>query len=219
MTEGEKVPVGITDIEGGLVALAAARDRPEAYCGLLLVSTPGRPLGEILREQLSANPANTPILDQALAAIDVLEKGERVDAADLMAAARIPDTRQRLRQYPHELSGGLCQRISIALALAARPRVLIADEPTTALDMTVQAQILDLIDAVRDQRGMAVILVSHDLAVICELAHRVLVMQDGRAIETADLADLFEAPREPYTRRLVSLARARQDGHRRMARG
>ena len=141
------------------------------------------------------------------------------EAADLMDAVRVPDARQRLRQYPHELSGGLCQRISVALALAARPRVLIADEPTTALDMTVQAQILDLIDAVRDERGMAVILVSHDLAVICELAHRVLVMQAGRAIETADLCDLFEAPRMPYTRRLVGLARARQDGHGRMAGG
>ena len=146
-------------------------------------------------------------------------RGRRAEATDLMDAVRVPDARQRLRQYPHELSGGLCQRISVALALAARPRVLIADEPTTALDMTVQAQILDLIDSVRDERGMAVILVSHDLAVICELAHRVLVMQAGRAIETADLCDLFEAPRMPYTRRLVGLARVRQDGHGRMAGG
>ncbi len=136
--------------------------------------------------------------------------GRRCRMLELLDAVRVPAGTQRLGQYPHQLSGGLCQRISIALALAAHPRVLIADEPTTALDTTVQAQILDLLDGLRAEHGMAVILISHDLAVISELADAVAVMQDGRIVESADLPALFDAPQSPYTRRLVGLARNRQ---------
>ena len=130
----------------------------------------------------------------------------RDDAAGLLASVGVPDPAKRLKQYPHELSGGLSQRVMIALALATAPDLLIADEPTTALDTTVQAQILDLIDELRTKRGMSVILISHDLAVVSELADRVAVMRRGQVLESGRTQTIFENARNDYTRRLVSLA-------------
>ncbi|MBT3157773.1 ABC transporter ATP-binding protein [Streptomyces sp. CHA1] len=116
----------------------------------------------------------------------------------------IPDPAMRYRQYPHELSGGLRQRVMIATALVTRPRVVIADEPTTALDVSVQRQILDLLVSLQDKRDMAVVLITHDLAVVAETADRVVVMNKGRVVETGDVLDVFDRPADPYTRRLLA---------------
>ncbi|WP_020673674.1 ATP-binding cassette domain-containing protein [Amycolatopsis nigrescens] len=117
--------------------------------------------------------------------------------------AGIPDPERRAGQYPHELSGGLRQRVMIAMALIGRPRVLIADEPTTALDVTVQAQILDLLVEVQRRHGMAVVLITHDLGVVAEVADRVVVMRHGRVVETGDVQDVFDHPSAGYTRQLL----------------
>ncbi|MFJ3846682.1 ATP-binding cassette domain-containing protein [Streptomyces albidoflavus] len=116
----------------------------------------------------------------------------------------IPDPEMRYRQYPHELSGGLRQRVMIATALVTRPRVVIADEPTTALDVTVQRQILNLLVSLQDKHDMAVVLITHDLAVVAETADRVAVMNKGRVVETGDVLDVFDRPADAYTRRLLA---------------
>jgi len=108
-----------------------------------------------------------------------------------------------VRQYPHELSGGMRQRVMIAMALACGPRLLIADEPTTALDVTIQAQILELMRELRDETGASIILITHDLGVVAEMAHRVVVMYAGRKVEEAPVEELFARPRHPYTRGLL----------------
>ena len=134
----------------------------------------------------------------------------RAEAARLFELVGIPDARRRLDAYPHELSGGQNQRVMIAMALAGQPELLIADEPTTALDVTIQAQILELLDGVRQEFGMALVLISHDLGVIGEMCDRVAVMYAGRIVETAPSRTLFAAPRHPYTRALLDCAAARR---------
>ncbi|WJS05470.1 ABC transporter ATP-binding protein [Roseibium aggregatum] len=134
-------------------------------------------------------------------------------ATALLEAVGIGEASRRLEQYPHQLSGGMCQRAMIALALAARPRLLIADEPTTALDTTIQAQVLDLIDEIRTKDGMSVIFVSHDLGVIADIADRVAVMRCGTIVETSACTTLFSSPATPYARSLVnSISQARRNG-------
>ena len=125
-------------------------------------------------------------------------------ATSALEAVGIPDARARLRSYPHEFSGGMRQRAMIAIALACEPRMLIADEPTTALDVTVQAQILDLIDSLRRERGLSVLLITHDLGVALERAQRVCVMYGGRIVETGPMREVLKAPAHPYTRALLS---------------
>src|SRR5207253_1633512 len=110
---------------------------------------------------------------------------------------------RRIDQYPHELSGGMRQRVMIAMALACNPKLLIADEPTTALDVTIQAQILDLMRALKDKTGAAIVLITHDLGVVAEMAQRVIVMYAGRKVEEASVIDLFARPHHPYTRGLL----------------
>ena len=124
-------------------------------------------------------------------------------AADLLGHVGIGAAERRLAQYPHELSGGLRQRVMIAMAIACEPALLIADEPTTALDVTIQAQILDLMRGLRAELGMAVLLITHDLGVVAEFCDRVVVMYAGRLVETAAVGDLFRAARHPYTRGLL----------------
>jgi peptide/nickel transport system ATP-binding protein len=126
------------------------------------------------------------------------------DAAKWLARVHIPGASDRLRQYPHQLSGGMRQRVMIAMAFALEPEVLIADEPTTALDMTVQAQILDLMDELKAEFGTAVILITHDLGIVAERADRVAVMYGGQIVETAASAELFSSPQHPYTQALLA---------------
>ncbi len=124
-------------------------------------------------------------------------------AAELLDLVGIPDARKRLSSYPHQFSGGMRQRVMIAIALACDPRVLIADEPTTALDVTIQAQILELVRDLRQKLGMAIIWITHDLGVIAGIADRVMVMYGGQVVEQAPVKELFADPRHPYTRALL----------------
>jgi oligopeptide transport system ATP-binding protein len=128
----------------------------------------------------------------------------RKKALDMMDAVGIQDGQRRLNQYPHEFSGGMRQRVMIAMALITKPKVLIADEPTTALDVTVQAQILELIQSMQKELGMAVILITHDLGVIAGTCDRVLVMYAGKIVESAFVKDLFKQPRHPYTEAMMA---------------
>jgi peptide/nickel transport system ATP-binding protein len=131
------------------------------------------------------------------------EKAAMTRAAEMLRKVHIPEAERRLKQYPHELSGGMRQRVMIAMALACGPRLLIADEPTTALDVTIQAQILELMRELREETGASMILITHDLGVVAEVAHRVVVMYAGRKVEEAPIEELFAAPRHPYTRGLL----------------
>jgi peptide/nickel transport system ATP-binding protein len=128
----------------------------------------------------------------------------RERALELLAQVGIPDPRRRIDQFPHEMSGGMRQRVVIAMALANEPDLLIADEPTTALDVTVQRQILDLLDRLQDQLGMAVILISHNLGVVAGRADRVAVMYAGRIVETSEAGALFRSPHHPYAEALLA---------------
>jgi peptide/nickel transport system ATP-binding protein len=131
-------------------------------------------------------------------------------ARHMLEVVRIPDARSRLDDYPHQFSGGMRQRVMIAMALACSPKLLIADEPTTALDVTIQAQVLKLILELKQQTGAAVILITHDLGVVAETCQRVVVMYAGRKVEEASVLDLFDRPAHPYTRGLLgSIARGR----------
>jgi oligopeptide transport system ATP-binding protein len=127
-------------------------------------------------------------------------------AGRMLERVRIPDAQRRLQQYPHELSGGMRQRVMIAMSLLCNPALVIADEPTTALDVTVQAQILDLLRSVRAEFAMGLILISHDLAVVAGIADRILVMYAGRIVESAPSAELWRAPRHPYAAELLKCA-------------
>ena len=128
----------------------------------------------------------------------------RARALELLQQVEIPDAAARLDAFPHQLSGGMAQRVMIAMAIACQPRLLIADEPTTALDVTVQAQVLDLLLRLQRERDMALLLITHDLAVVAETAHRVVVMYAGQEVETGPLPDVFVTPRNPYTQALLA---------------
>ena len=124
-------------------------------------------------------------------------------AIEALERVRLPDAARRAHQYPHQLSGGMRQRVMIAMALVCRPQLLIADEPTTALDVTIQAQILALLDELRQELGTAIVLITHDLGVVCETADRVLVLYAGRQAEQATVPQLFDSPSHPYTQGLL----------------
>ena len=128
----------------------------------------------------------------------------RARALDLFRAVGIPEPETKINAYPHQMSGGQCQRVMIAIAIASNPRLLIADEPTTALDVTIQKQILDLLMNLQEDYGMALILITHDMGVVAETADRVVVQYQGKKMEEADVLSLFEAPQHPYTRALLS---------------
>jgi peptide/nickel transport system ATP-binding protein len=150
----------------------------------------------------SLNPAFT-IGDQIVEAIrvhrDMDAAQAREHAIEMLRRVRIPSPERRIDEYPHKLSGGMRQRVMIAMALACEPKLLIADEPTTALDVTIQAQVLDLMRTLREETGTAIILITHDLGVVAELADDVVVMYAGRIVERAPVRQLFERPQHPYT--------------------
>ena len=147
-----------------------------------------------------------------------MTKNQALDrAAELLAMVGIPNPKDRLSDYPHQFSGGMRQRVMIAMALSCSPQVLIADEPTTALDVTIQAQIMDLVKRLRDELGMAIIWITHDLGVVAGLAQRVIVMYGGYIIEEAPVKELFANPSHPYTIGLIgSLPRVDESEHRRL---
>ncbi|HKQ23355.1 MAG TPA: ABC transporter ATP-binding protein [Burkholderiales bacterium] len=167
----------------------------------------GDAISMIFQEPMtSLNPALT--VGRQIAESLVLHRGlsqndAMAKAVEMLRKVRMPEPERRIRQYPHELSGGMRQRVMIAMALACGPRLLIADEPTTALDVTIQAQILELIRDLARETGAAIILITHDLGVVAEMAQRVLVMYAGRKVEEAAVDELFARPRHPYTRGLL----------------
>ncbi len=167
----------------------------------------GREIGVVFQEPMTAlNPVYT-VGDQIAEGLrlhDGLTRAAALDrAAELLALVHIPQAARRLRDYPHQFSGGMRQRVMIALALACKPRLLIADEPTTALDVTIQAQILDLLAELKQRLGMAVLLITHAMGVVAEVAQRVVVMYAGQVVEEATVEALFERPWHPYTQGLI----------------
>jgi len=167
----------------------------------------GNEISMIFQEPMtSLNPVYT-IKDQISEAIQVHTRVSKKEAetrvVELLARVGIPDAERRAKSYPHELSGGMRQRVMIAMALSCNPQLLIADEPTTALDVTIQAQILDLIIFLQGDIGMSVVLITHDLGVIAEATERVIVMYAGKILESARTSELFKYPLHPYTRGLL----------------
>ncbi|AYC34276.1 ABC transporter ATP-binding protein [Pseudomonas cavernae] len=167
----------------------------------------GKDLAMIFQDPMSAlNPSYTvgfqieEVLRQHLG---LKGQAARQRALELLERVEIPAAASRLRAYPHQLSGGMSQRVAIAMAIAAEPKLLIADEPTTALDVTIQAQIMDLLLDLQRDRGMALVLITHDLAVVAETAQRVCVMYAGQAVEIGEVPRLFDAPTHPYTEALL----------------
>jgi peptide/nickel transport system ATP-binding protein len=168
----------------------------------------GRRIGMIFQDPMtSLNPVFTvgdQITEGILAHFKMSRAKARDRALDLLKEVGIPDPEQRLKAYPHQLSGGMRQRVMIAIALAAEPEILVADEPTTALDVTVQAQILEVLDRLQSSRGMAVLLITHDLGIVAGRADRVAVMYAGQIIEEAPTPRLFANPSHPYTQGLFA---------------
>jgi len=158
----------------------------EPMTSLNPVLTVGRQLGETLR------------LHQGLD-----KRAAEARAIEMLVLVGIPEPRRRVREYPHQMSGGMRQRVMIAMALACAPKLLIADEPTTALDVTIQAQILELMADLKRKVGAAIVLITHDLGVVAEVAERVMVMYAGRKVEEAPVGKLFRSPRHPYTQGLL----------------
>jgi peptide/nickel transport system ATP-binding protein len=159
----------------------------EPMTSLNPVLTIGRQIGETLRLHQG--------LDSSAA---------EARAVAMLALVGIPEPQRRVREYPHQLSGGMRQRAMIAIALACNPKLLIADEPTTALDVTIQAQVLDLMKDLKRRVGAAIVLITHDLGIVAEVAERVMVMYAGRKVEEAPVVDLFRSPRHPYTQGLLN---------------
>ena len=176
-------------------AMTAVRGRQIAYVfqdpmtALNPYLTVGKQLLEVIQREEGAEPGNA-----------------RQAVLDMLEAVRLRDPAKHVAQYPHQLSGGQQQRVMLAMALLAKPRLLIADEPTTALDVTVQRQVLDLLKQLQAQLGFSLVLVTHDLGVVARLARRVVVMYAGRVMETASAEDFFAAPRHPYSQALLAAA-------------
>jgi dipeptide transport system ATP-binding protein len=168
----------------------------------------GREITMIFQEPVSSlNPSFTVgfQIDEVLRFnLGMDRKAARMRAVELFNAVGIAEPETKLNAYPHQMSGGQCQRVMIAMAIASNPRLLIADEPTTALDVTIQKQILDLLMDLQERFGMALILITHDMGVVAETADRVIVQYQGRKMEEADVLSLFENPQNAYTRALLS---------------
>jgi ABC-type dipeptide/oligopeptide/nickel transport system ATPase component len=168
----------------------------------------GGGIGMVFQDPLgSLNPVHTVgrLLDETLVLHTPLDaRGRAARAVELLEMVGIPEPWQRLASYAHQFSGGMAQRVMIAMALACSPTLLIADEPTTALDVTIQAQILELLNRLKADLGMAMLFITHDLGVVAEMADDVAVMRHGRLVETAPAARLFSAPQEAYTRELLA---------------
>ncbi|MDH3695223.1 MAG: ATP-binding cassette domain-containing protein [Gammaproteobacteria bacterium] len=180
----------------------------------------GKDVAMIFQEPMtSLNPCYT-VGFQIMEAIKVHEGGtrqqRRTRAIELLDQVGIPEPQSRLDSFPHQMSGGMNQRVMIAMAIACKPKLLIADEPTTALDVTIQAQILHLLLDLQKDSHMALILITHDMGVVAETAHRVVVMYAGQVVEQRNVNELFESPRHPYTHALLEALPERSHGRRRL---
>ncbi|CAO3357385.1 ABC transporter ATP-binding protein [Azospirillum sp. 11R-A] len=185
-------------------------------------SVRGNEIGMIFQEPMtSLNPVYT-VGDQIGEALRYHQgldrRAARAEALAMLKKVGIPAAERRLDEYPHQMSGGMRQRVMIAMALACRPTLLIADEPTTALDVTIQAQILDLMRRLQEETGTSILFITHNLGVVAEVAHRVVVMYSGRIVEEGDVRSLLKSPKHPYTRGLLAcmphLGQRRGDGGR-----
>ncbi len=187
--------------EKGQVDLAASS-------GSLMRKIRGNEIGMIFQEPMTAlNPVFTigkQMTEGLRLHLNMSRKEAEARALELMKQVRIPEPERRLKQYPHELSGGMRQRVVIAMALACEPRLLIADEPTTALDVTIQAEILALMDRLKRETGTAVMFITHDMAVVAQMADRVVVMFRGKKVEEGTVEEIFENPKHPYTKALLA---------------
>jgi peptide/nickel transport system ATP-binding protein len=195
LTRGSRVRVSGRVLLDGEELLGASPQRLRALRGdaiAMVFQDPLSALHPLLR-------VGDQIAETVRAHRSISRAAARARAVELLEQVALPDPRRRAAAYPHELSGGMRQRVGIAIALANEPRVLIADEPTTALDVTVQQQILALLRRLRDELGMAMVLITHDLGVVAETADEVAVMYAGRIVEQAPTAELFAAPQHPYT--------------------
>ena len=197
--DGPWVRTGRVELEGFDVTNLAPYQRVETGHGGIAM---------IFQEPMSSlNPVMKvgDQIEEALSVHETLSDEERTrKARELLELVRIPDAALQLGAYPHQLSGGMRQRVMIAIALACRPQVLIADEPTTALDVTVQAQVLSLLRELCDTLGLSILFITHDLGVVAQLADRVAVMYAGRIVETGDVEELFHRPSHPYTEALMA---------------
>ncbi len=185
-------PRALRDIRGKRMSLILQ----EPMTSLNPVLTIGRQIGEVLRRHETISRA-----------------GARRRVVELLDLVGIPEPQRRADEFPHHFSGGMRQRVMIAMAVACQPRLVIADEPTTALDVTIQAQVLDLLGSLRRQLGMAVLLITHDLGVVAQWADRVAVMYAGRIVEHSPVAPFFARPRHPYARGLLQAAIGEQKAH------
>jgi dipeptide transport system ATP-binding protein len=202
--------MGLIDYPGRVAAERMAFDgrdllrMPERERRSLL----GQDIAMIFQDPMtSLNPSLT-VAYQLIETLRVHQRGPagqlRARALALLKQVDIPDPERRLDAYPHQLSGGMSQRVMVAIAIACNPRLLIADEPTTALDVTVQAQMLELLLQLQRERGMALMLITHDLSVVAQTAQRVVVMYAGQVVETGAVPEIFDAPRHPYTQALLA---------------
>ncbi|MET0517332.1 MAG: ABC transporter ATP-binding protein [Burkholderiaceae bacterium] len=181
----------------------------------------GRDMAMVFQDALSSlNPSYTvgfQIAEVLRAHLGLRGRAAEQRVIELLELVEIPDARNRAKAYPHQLSGGMNQRVMIAMAIACGPKLLIADEPTTALDVTIQAQIMDLLLRLQREQGMGLVMITHDLAVVAEMAQRVAVMYAGQVVETAAVPRIFEAPRNPYTEALLAAIPEHSRGARRLA--